>query len=125
MPVLLRFMHVRAKLNFDHFAAHDVQLVTSSYVLLETLSLLQRRVGMEAVWGFSRKLMPLLDVVWVDETWQRRALQRLHVERNRAVSLTDCLSFEIMEVREITTAFTFDAHFPERGFEIAAFHDLD
>ena len=44
------FMHVRAKLNFDHFAAHDMQLVTSSYVLLETLSLLRRRVGMEAVW---------------------------------------------------------------------------
>ena len=118
-------MHALAKRNFDHFAAHDVQLVASSYVLLETLSLLQRRVGMEAVWDFSRKLMPLLDVVWVDETWQRRALQRLHVERNRVVSLTDCLSFEIMEVREITTAFTFDAHFPERGFEIAAFHDLD
>ena len=80
---------------------------------------------MEAVWDFSRKLMPLLEVVWVDETWQRRALQQLHVERNRAVSLTDCLSFEIMEVREITTAFTFDAHSPKRGLEIAAFHDLD
>ena len=61
----------------------------------------------------------------MDETWHRRALQRLHVERNSAVSLTDCLSFEIMEVREITTVFTFDAHFPERGFEIAAFHDTD
>ncbi|GEM_PF-4600987 len=29
------FMHVRAKRNFDHFAAHDVQLATSSYVLLK------------------------------------------------------------------------------------------
>jgi len=118
-------MHALAKRNFDHFAAHDVQLVASSYVLLETLSLLQRRVGMEAVWDFSRKLMPLFEVVWVNDTWQRRVLQRLHVERHRTVSLTDCLSFEIMEVREITTPFTFDAHFPERGFEIAAFHDTD
>jgi hypothetical protein len=30
-----------------------------------------------------------------------------------------------MESREITHAFTFDKHFPENGFIIAAFHDLD
>ena len=36
-----------------------------------------------------------------------------------------CLSFEIMEVREITTAFTFDSHFTEHGFELAAFGEND
>jgi predicted nucleic acid-binding protein len=44
---------------------------------------------------------------------------------NRNLSLVDCLSFEIMESREITHAFTFDKHFPENGITIAAFHDLD
>ena len=118
-------MHIRARLNFDHFLQDNTHLLTSSYVILETLTLLQRRVSLEAVWDFSRKIMPVLDVVWGDEGWHSRAMQRLHVERNRNVSLTDCLSFEIMEAREITTAFTFDRHFAERGFEMAAFHDLD
>lgn len=119
------YMHIRARLNFEHFVQSNTRLLTSSYVLLETLTLLQRRVSLEAVWDFSRKIVPVLDFVWVDEGWHSRAMQRLHVERNRSVSLTDCLSFEIMEAREITTAFTFDRHFTERGFEMAAFHDLD
>jgi len=44
---------------------------------------------------------------------------------DRNISLVDCLSFEIMESREITYAFSFDKHFPENGFTIAAFHNLE
>lgn len=117
-------MHVRAKANFEYFAENNTLLLTSSYVLLETLTLLQRRVGIQAAWDFDRKIMPVLDVVWADEKWHHQAVQRLHAEKTRGVSLTDCLSFEIMESRAITTAFTFDRHFVERGFEMAAFHDL-
>ncbi len=118
------YMHVRARANFARFMEENTQLLSSSYVLVETLTLLQRRVSLEAVWDFNRKIMPILDVVWADERWHIQAMQRLQVERSRNASLTDCLSFEIMEVRGITTAFTFDKHFAERGFDIAAFHDL-
>jgi predicted nucleic acid-binding protein len=118
------YMHVRAKANFEHFMENSTPLITSSYVLLETLTLLQRRVGLEAVWDFHHKIMPLLEVVWADESWHSRAMQRLQTESSRAVSLTDCLSFEIMAAREITTAFTFDRHFSRSGFKIAAFHDF-
>jgi uncharacterized protein len=112
-------LHGAAMANFEHFMKNQTRLVTSSYVLLETLMLLQRRINLEAVLDFNHKIMPLLEVVWADEVWHSRAMQRLQAERNRSVSLTDCLSFEIMENREITTAFTFDRHFTERGFEMA------
>ena len=115
-------MHGRAKANFEYFMANQTQLLSSSYVLLETLTLLQRRVSLEAVWDFNHKIMPLLEVVWADAGWHSRAVQRLQVEKKRSVSLTDCLSFEIMEAWEIPTAYTFDRHFMERGFTIAAFH---
>jgi predicted nucleic acid-binding protein len=52
-------------------------------------------------------------------------MQRLQIEKSRRVSLTDCLSFEIMEKRDIACAFTFDKRFTERGFEIAEFNDLN
>lgn len=118
-------MHVRARANFEYFVEKNVSLLTSSYVLIETLTLLQRRVSLEASWEFDLRIMPLLDIIWVDERWHTRAMQRLHTEGNRSLSLTDCLSFEIMEGRGITTAFAFDNHFVDHGFEIAAFHDLD
>ena len=119
------YMHVRARQNFAHFAQHRVQLVTSSFVLVETAALLQRRVGLEAVHDFQSKIMPLLEMIWVSGDWYTRAIQRLFALNNRSISLVDCLSFEIMESREITHAFTFDKHFSENGFAIAAFHDLE
>ena len=118
-------MHVRAKLNFAYFAQHRIQLLTSSFVLVETAALLQRRVGLEAVHDFQSKIMPLLEMIWVNGDWHTRAIQRLFALNNRNLSLVDCLSFEIMESREITHAFAFDKHFPENGFTITAFHDLD
>ena len=118
-------MHVKAKHNFAYFSRHRVQLLTSSFVLVETIALLQRRVGLESVHDFQLKIMPLLEVIWVSGDWYTRAIQRLFALNNRNISLVDCLSFEIMESREIRHAFTFDQHFPQNGFAIAAFHDPD
>ena len=119
------YMHVRAKLNFSYFAQQRIQLLTSSFVLVETTALLQRRVGLAAVHDLQSKIMPLLEIIWVDADWYTRASQRLYALNNRSISLVDSLSFEIMESCEITHAFTFDKHFAENGFTIAAFHDLD
>ena len=118
-------MHIRARENFNYFAGQSIQLVTSSFVLVETIALLQRRIGFAPVHDFNAKLLPLLDVVWVHDQWYTRAMQRLFAQNNRDVSLVDCLSFEIMDSLEIECAFAFDRHFEENGFTIAAFHNLD
>ena len=118
-------MHVRAKLNFSYFSTHDVRLLSSSYVLLETLALLHRRIGLAAVADFQSKIVPLLEIVWVDAEWHAKALQRLFTLGRKDVSLVDCLSFEVMEARNLRTVFSFDKHFEERGFSLAVFHDLD
>jgi predicted nucleic acid-binding protein len=118
-------MHVRAKLNFAYFAEHRAHMLTSSFVLVETVSLLQRRVGLAAAHDFQSKVIPLLEIVWIDAAWYDRAMQRLFAINSRNISLVDCLSFEIMASREIPYAFCFDKHFPENGFAIAAFHTLD
>jgi len=112
-------MHVQAKKNFAYFAKHTIQLVTSSYILVETIALLQRRIGLAPVHDFNAKIVPLLEIVWVDAEWHGRAMQRLLAQNKRNVSLVDCLSFEIMEAREITEAYTFDQHFVDNGFTIS------
>ena len=118
-------MHVRAQLNFAYFAQYRAELLTSSFVLVETAALLQHRVGLAAVHDFQSKIIPLLEIIWVNGAWYTRAIQRLFALNNRNISLVDCLSFEIMESSETAYAFSFDSHFPENGFTIAAFHDLD
>jgi uncharacterized protein len=36
----------------------------------------------------------------------------------RKLSLVDCTSFEIMRQHAVRTAFAFDSHFEEQGFEL-------
>jgi uncharacterized protein len=115
------FMHVRAKKCFAYFAKHATQLLSSSFVLVETIALLQRRIGLEAVQDFNARVLPLLEVLWVDREWYNRAVQRLFAQHRRELSLVDCISFEIMEARAVTMAFTYDKHFMEFGFTIADF----
>ncbi len=119
------YMHVRASQNFAYFAQQSAQLLTSSFVLVETAALLQRRIGLAPVHDFHSKILPLLEIIWVDSGWYTKAMQRLLAQTLRKVSLVDCLSFEIMEARDITVAFTFDRHFEANGFTLAAFNDLD
>lgn len=119
------YMHIRARENFKYFAEHNVQLITSSFVLVETAALMQRRLGLAALNDFNLKILPLLEVVWIDDNWYSRGIQRLMSQNSRDVSLVDHLSFEIMEALQIQTAFTFDKHFEENGFTLAAFHGLD
>ena len=111
-------MHQKASRNFMFCADHDAQLVTSSYVLVETLALLQNRIGMPAVSDFQLKFLPLLEVIWVDAEWHNRAMQRLVSHDRRTLSLVDCLSFEIMESLDIKLAYSFDKHFREYGFKL-------
>ena len=116
------YMHIRAMENFDYFTKQNVQLVTSSFILVETTALLQGRIGLAPVHDFNLKILPLLKVIWVDEKWYTRAMQRLLAQNNRQVSLVDCISFEIMDSLEIKFAFSFDRHFEDNGFTISNFH---
>lgn len=94
--------------------------MTTSYVLVETYALLQRRVGLEAVDALRRGFAPLLEVVWVDAPIHDQALDHLQERGTPSVSLVDTTSFVVMRARSIGRAFTFDAHFTDEGFATVA-----
>ena len=116
-------MHQRARESFAYFAKKKAGLYTSSFVLVETTALLQRHIGLESVRDFNLKILPLIEVIWVDSEWCARAVQRLFVQGKKELSLVDCLSFEIMESRSISRAFAFDEHFEDAGFQTTNFFD--
>lgn len=96
----------------------DETLVTTNYVLIETVALFQRRLGMDAVRLFDRDVAPLLDVIWIDEARHRTSMAALVTAGRRDLSLVDCVSFESMRRAVLTQAFAFDRHFDEQGFEL-------
>lgn len=110
--------HERAREGFGRLRAERASLVTSSYVLVETYTLLQSRIGMEAVRVFREVFAPLLEVLWVDEATHERALDRLLLRDVRKLSLVDATSFELMRANRLDRAFAFDAHFQEEGYTL-------
>lgn len=96
----------------------DDRFVTHNYVVLESIALIQRRLGLRFVRAFTDRLLPLLDVEWVDRPRHERAVADLVASRRRRVSLVDRISFDVMRENEIRTAFTFDRDFAREGFTV-------
>lgn len=103
---------------FRSILAAERQLWTTSYVLVETIALLQRRVGLEPVRDLDEHIVPLLSVSWVSETLHRRAMRRLSRENRRQLSLVDCVSLELMRRQGISDVLGLDRHFVEAGYRL-------
>ncbi|MGH7566895.1 MAG: type II toxin-antitoxin system VapC family toxin [Gemmatimonadota bacterium] len=110
--------HPAAKEALELLREGESTLVTSSYVVHETIALLQRRWGIDAVRDWDRHVEPGLEIRWVDEEIHSRAMVALLASANRRISLTDWASFEIIRQERIEKAFAFDRNFQNRGFEV-------
>ena len=92
-------------------------LISSNYVLVETIALVQHRLGMQAVHAFHENALPMVHIEWVDEWCHKAAIAGLLTAARRQLSLVDCVSFEVMRQLGIKVAFTLDRHFEEQGFK--------
>jgi len=110
--------HLAAANLFKEAVASDEKLFTSNYVLLETIFLLQREIGLSAVNDFRKLMLPLVIVIWVDEKINNDCLNNLTAAEKRKISLTDYSSFYILDSFKIGRVFTFDKHFKEKGYQI-------
>ena len=109
--------HVECEREWRRLLERGEPLVTSDYVLVETCALVQQRLGVQAVRDLQDVMLPALQVLWIDEQAQREAVSALLTAGRRDLSLVDCATFGLMRQWAITSAFTFDRHFDEQGFE--------
>lgn len=110
--------HSRAVAALERLEREDRDLVSTSYVLQESVALLQSRQGVRAVRAFHESFCPLLRVVWVDEALHERGMAALLGSGARGVSLTDRVSFEVMRRDGVREAFAFDEDFESEGFSL-------
>lgn len=110
--------HAAARAHLETVLADGVALLTHEYVLIETIALVQRRLGLGPLRRFVDDLLPLADVAWVDEALHLEAREALLAAGRRDVSLVDRVSFLVMRRRGVGRAFTFDADFGAEGFEV-------
>ena len=109
--------HQAARREWERLLDGRETLHTTNYVLIETMALLQNRIGMEALMTFTTDILPVLTVFWVGEGLHLSAHHALLVSARRNLSLVDCASFEAMRQLGLESAFCFDSHFAEQGFQ--------
>jgi predicted nucleic acid-binding protein len=111
--------HARAARAFRELLESKQDLLTTSYVLVETTALLQHRFGLAAVRRFQDDVVPALSLVWVDAELHAEGTAALLTAGRRELSLVDCVSFACMRRHGLTRAFHFDRHFRAQGFTSA------
>ncbi len=93
--------------------ANDRPLVTTDLIVIETLNLVQARLGPAPAIALGKRLFApatttVLKVTDLDLAQAWRLFQRY---RDKAFSFTDCATFALMARLDMSTAFAFDIHF--------------
>jgi predicted nucleic acid-binding protein len=112
--------HPETKRLFAQAQHEQWKLVTTNYVAHESWAVIQARLGWDAVDAWRDRLVPLCEMVWVTREVHNLGEARCRQARQRHLSLTDCVSIEIMRRRHISEAIAFDEHFEREGFRTPA-----
>ncbi len=113
--------HLPSRLARDECLGSGGILLTTDYIVDETLTLIRLRLGLRAasdwwdqVEGSSRLRWELIDPARAEKarTW-------FFHWKDKDFSFTDCTSFVVMKELRIHRALTTDRHFRQAGFEMA------
>ena len=108
--------HERARAEWGNLLNEGTRLVTHNYVVVESIALVQRRLGMTAVRVFREEVLPLMTTEWIDPQQHHTALEMVLLASRKKLSVVDCASFVLMRELGISEAFSVDRHFREQGF---------
>ena len=109
--------HSAARQQWTTLLSQDTLLMTTNYVLVESLALIQHRLGLPAARTFQEDVYPLLRVEWLEQGEHEAGMAAVLSAQRRQLSLVDCISFDVMRRYGLRAVFAFDSHFEEQGFE--------
>jgi predicted nucleic acid-binding protein len=112
--------HARARAARDEALAAGRLLVTTDYVVDETLTLLRMRLGLPAAEAWWSQIDGSSRVRWhcVDTERAEKARAVFFRHRDKDYSFTDCTSFVVMRELRLREALTTDRHFRQAGCQV-------
>ena len=109
-----------AATSFFRSRGYRYRWVTTNWILSETVTWLRRRTTHRAAVNLADRLRSsqLVTILRVDAEHEARAWDIFASYDDRDFSYVDCTSFAIMEAAGMFTAFAFDKHFRQFGFDM-------
>jgi uncharacterized protein len=109
--------HDEARLRFSAVLKAAEGLLTHNYVLVESIALIQNRIGVAAALDLARTA-DNFEIEWVDAKLHQEAIRALARSPKRRISFVDQVSFLVMRGRSVQTALAFDRDFEQEGFRV-------
>ena len=102
--------HRQARSEFERVRERRATLLASSFVLVETYTLIGRRLGIAAVRRFREDFAPLLQVIWITPEIHERATDLWLADGRRRLSLVDAATLVLARDSGVDGVFGFDRH---------------
>jgi len=111
-------LHEPARKARDEHLEHGGALISTDYVVDETLTLLRFRMGLAVAeaWWLQVEASPRVVWEWIDPARAEKARAWMFRWTDKTFSFTDCTSFVVMRERRLKAALTSDRHFEQAGF---------
>jgi hypothetical protein len=95
-------------------------LITTDFVVDETLTLIRFRLGLAAAIAWWQQIDGSARLRWerVEHDRFERARNLFFQYRDKDLSFTDCTSIAVMRELKLTTVITTDRHFHQVGFDV-------
>jgi predicted nucleic acid-binding protein len=112
--------HFEVAKTFREFQEKRIRILTSDYVLDESVTHLLNATGHRSAVDFGRWILQSaqVEVARVDEDIWEAAWEMFQAYEDKEWSFTDCTSFVLMQRRQLYLAFSFDHHFEQAGFQL-------
>ncbi len=95
-------------------------VITTSYVLDEILTLIRVRISIPASIDFCKKIRSskIVNILSITEEDEKKAMDMFEQYDDKSFSFTDCTGFVIMQKIGISDVFGFDRHFEQMRFTL-------
>lgn len=108
--------HEKAKKTYIDIIRKEEILSTTSYVLVETIALIHRRLGFDIIAKFFSPIICNFSIFWIDENWHKKGWEIFQEKKGEKFSFVDCTTLVL--VKELNaTLFTFDEQFKKENIK--------
>ncbi|MBI3991367.1 MAG: type II toxin-antitoxin system VapC family toxin [Candidatus Omnitrophica bacterium] len=106
--------------TIEDFLNKQVKLITTNYVVIETINALSKVEFRKAVIEFIDKLekSPSVEIVKITDEIYNNAWRLYQQRMDKDWGIIDCTSFEVMRIFNLKKAFTNDKHFKQAGYSL-------
>jgi uncharacterized protein len=113
-------VHVPCRAARDAALEVGQTLITTDFVIDETLTLIRFRLGLSAANDWWQQIDGSRRLRWerVENDRFERARHLFFQYRDKDLSFTDCTSIAVMRELKLTTVITTDRHFRHVGFDV-------